>query len=187
MLKNNIKELVERHRKLYKSKKGALVYITAVKETRQGKKPLPGNYDMLNDYKAFIKDSFNHYKRRAFIDDDQIPYYRPKLGMQEHSSFISGNNDCNVEFMGETSYHHQMVYENNDLDSLYLSEENPYFILLKDCYKYLNELADGKCAVALRGTNLALDIANTIRGNDLLMDFYDDEEWTKKFGTLIIN
>ena len=111
MLKQNIKELVERHRKLYNGKKGALVYINAIKETRKGKKPLPGNYDMLNDYKTFIKDCFDHYyenyKRRAFIDDDQIPYYRPKLGMQEHSSFISGNNDCNVEFMGETSYHHQ--------------------------------------------------------------------------------
>ena len=184
MLKDNIEIIVERHKKLYSGTSGALVYINSVKTASSVPTPKVGKYSFPLEYKTYIKDCFdafiNNFKNKENLDDDMIPYFRPKLGIQEHSSFISGNNECKVDFVGETSFHHQMVYEKEDLESLYLSEENKYYQLLKNCYEYLNEISKDICHVALRGTNLALDIANTIRGNDLLYDFYDDPEWLEK-------
>ena len=184
MLRNDIDLLIARHEKLFNSQKGALVYIRKVLENEVSEEPHVGDYNLPEGWKKFIEDSFKWYvdnfKARGILDDDLIPSVRPRLGIQEHSSFISGNNECNVDFVGETSFHHQMVFEKEDLYSLHLSNENKYFKLFKDCYEYMTLLCKDVCPLSLRGVNLSLDIANSIRGNDLLYDFYDDPEWLER-------
>ena len=51
-----------------------------------------------------------------------------------------------------------------------------------DCMEYLKEKSRKYgYFVSLRGFDGPMDIANAIRGNDILYDFYDDSESTKEF------
>ena len=55
MLKDNIIEIIERHKNLYYGTSGALVYINSVKTASSVPTPKVGNYNLPSDYKKYIK------------------------------------------------------------------------------------------------------------------------------------
>ena len=112
------------------------------------------------------------------FDDDWIPCLKPYLGIAEHSCFLGGT----VTYGGNTSYHHPAIDDINDWKILRTDIDTPHYRALLDGMAYLKERSERYGFYsALRGGDGPMDIANAVRGNDLLYDFYDEPDVTGEF------
>lgn len=110
---------------------------------------------------------------RDMLEDDTIPTMKPFFGIAIHTAFVGGE----VKFGGNTSYHTPMLDSLEEAADLQLSEENQYLQLLLDGMEYLKKRGEGEGFYAsLRGGDSPQDIANALRGNDLFIDYYEEEE-----------
>lgn len=123
--------------------------------------------------KDYLRATFERHRRlwglRRTLRDDRIPSVQPWYGIAEHSAYAGGE----VTFTPNTSYHHPFLKDWDDLPRLRLDEGNPWRRMLDDGFAYLSELAAGECPVSLRGSYSPLEVANSVRGNDLFTDFYE--------------
>ncbi len=110
---------------------------------------------------------------RGEFDDDMLPVMKPFFGMAEHSAFVGGE----VQFGGGTSYHHPPLEDLEDLKDLACHKDNETYQMLLHGLYYLQEKSKTEgFYTSLRGASMPMELANSIRGNDLFMDFYDDED-----------
>jgi len=172
MLRNDIKDVLTRTKKLYNEEKGVLIQIKDIKDFYTKPKNLnsfglPNNMESYLDYKIdrFIK----YWKKRENLRDDLLPAITPWYGIAEHSAFIGGE----VDFSDNTSWHHKLINSYEDMDKLVLNENNIYLKLVIEGMKYLKKKSKGRYFVKLRGANGPMDIANVIRGNDIFYDFFE--------------
>ncbi len=93
----------------------------------------------------------------------------PWFGIAEHSAFVGGE----VTFTSETSYHHPIIHQWRDMESLELREDNPWLRMVLAGQAYLMDKSEGRYYVKLRGADGPMDIANALRGNELFVDFYE--------------
>ena len=127
---------------------------------------------------AVIERHLRWFDAHRCLDDDYIPALKPFLGIAEHSCFMGGE----VKYGGNTSYQLPALDDINDWHQLRLDENKPHYRLLLDCMAHLKEKSKAEgFFVSLRGFDGPMDIANAIRGNDILFDLYDDAETTKDF------
>ena len=111
------------------------------------------------------------------FDDDWIPCLKPYLGIAEHSCFLGGS----VTYGGNTSYHHPAIDDILDWKTLRLDINTPHYLALLRGMAILKEKSTHYGFYsALRGGDGPMDIANAVRGNDLLYDFYDEPEAVKE-------
>ena len=107
------------------------------------------------------------------FDDDWIPALKPYLGIAEHTCFLGGE----VSYGGNTSYHHPAINDINDWKRLRADINTPHYkALLEGMAYFKSKSASYDFYAALRGGDGPMDIANAVRGNDLLYDFYDEPE-----------
>ena len=112
------------------------------------------------------------------FDDDWIPALKPYLGIAEHSCFLGGA----VSYGGNTSYHHPAIDDIHDWKRLRMQKDAPHYRALLEGMARLKERSERYGFYsALRGGDGPMDIANAVRGNDLLYDFYDDPEAVEAF------
>ncbi len=177
MFRKDIDNVMQRNIEFAKDtiKTGTLLHILAI-DGYEGKtvKPLEKwsfpeeMYDYLN---ACIERETEKWSYRNGLDDDTIPTMKPYFGISIHSAFIGGE----VKFGGNTSYHIPLIQSWENLDKLKLREDNIYLQMLLKSMEYLKKHSESNgYLVSLRGGDSPMDIANALRGNDLFLDFYDD-------------
>ena len=129
--------------------------------------------DMKKRMDAVIERHLRLRDARAAIKDDSIDCLKPFLGIAEHSCFLGGK----VTYGGNTSYQTPVLKDLSRWRELKPDENHPHYRLLLDCMEYLRlKSSQYGFYVSLRGFDSPLDIANAVRGNDLLYDLYDDPE-----------
>ncbi len=127
---------------------------------------------------AVIASHVKWFEAHQVLDDDYIPALKPFLGIAEHSCFLGGE----VRYGGNTSYQEPALDDITDFRRLRFDENRPHYKLLMDCMAYLKKKSsEYGYYVSLRGFDGPMDIANAIRGNDILYDLYDEPEETKAF------
>jgi hypothetical protein len=175
-LQSLVEKRLDRIKDFYSKPRGALVNVGGV-ETVRGSPARPLNtwkfpaelYPYLD---TLIEQAENHWQQREDIDDDLLPSVYPWFGIAEHSAIVGGD----IRFAEATSYQVPLITDWGKLDSITLSEENKWFRMLMDGFRYLKEKTRGKLLVRLRGADGPMDMANALRGNDLFTDFYDYPE-----------
>ncbi len=127
---------------------------------------------------AVVARHLRFIEAHSVFDDDYLPATKPFLGIAEHSCFMGGE----VTFGGDTSYHKPPLEDICAWREIKLDRAQPHYALLMECMEYLHEksLKYG-FFTQLRGADGPMDIANAVRGNDLLYDLYDEPEEVKAF------
>lgn len=189
-MRKDLNEVLDRNIALSEksTRHGTLVHFVNIAEIQPPEvKPLelwkfPQEYRQYTD--ACIEREKYIWQHRRDLPDDLIPNMKPYYGIAEHSAFVGGT----VTYGGNTSYHEHPLRDWDDLKNLRCDEENENFKMLMDSMRYLKERSDAEgFFVALRGGEAPMDLANAIRGNDLFMDFYDEEEMVHKLCEFCLN
>ena len=183
-MKYDISRAVMRNREfiLNTDKPGALVVTESFgKVELPGVKPLEA-YDLPGGLTAYLDDLISYYahfyEAHAELDDDWLPALKPRLGIAEHSCFLGGD----VTIGANTSYHHPAIDDIMKWRDLKLSADYPHYRMLLDGMAYLHDkVRQYGFFTCFRGADGPMDIANAVRGNDLLYDFIDEPEETKAF------
>ena len=125
-----------------------------------------------------IENGMRFTDAHAELDDDWLPAFKPRLGIAEHSCFLGGK----VTFGANTSYHFPAIDDIGAWRTLTPQKEHPHYKMLLDGMAYMSEKAkEYGFFTAFRGTDGPIDIANAVRGNDILYDFVDEPEEVDKF------
>lgn len=183
MFRKNLEEVLQRNIDFACNDKatGTLLHIESIHDLEApAVRPLEQwNFpEELDEYlEACIQREKCLWQQRQTLDDDTLPALKPYFGIAEHTAFVGGQ----VEYGGNTSYHVPPLTDLEDLSVLSLKEDNPNFRMLMHALRYFKKRsAEEGFLPMLRGAEAPLDMANAIRGNDLLMDFYDDEDSVHK-------
>lgn len=179
MFRNNLEEVLQRNIDFANSDKptGILLHVEQIEELQApAVRPLE-QWDFSRECEEYLEACIQREKciwqQRQELDDDMLPALKPYFGIAEHTSFMGGE----VEYGGNTSYHVPPLTDLEDLSVLSLREDNPHFQMLLQALRYLKKRSTEEGFLPmLRGAEAPLDMANAIRGNDLLVDFYDDED-----------
>ena len=179
-----LKKLVEKRlpviKDFYKSKCGALINVSSVASFNEKKaRPLSDwnfPFELYTYLDTIIETAEQHWKQRDGIDDDLLPSVCPWFGIAEHSAVMGGD----MHFTDITSFQIPFVTGWDKLDSIVLSEDNKWFKILMDSFRYIREKTEGRFLVRLRGGESPLDMANAIRGNVIFTDMYDYSDELKK-------
>jgi len=139
-------------------------------------------FDFPREIDRFCDETIERFLRfrdaHAGIDDDWIPCLKPYLGIAEHSCFMGGS----VSYGGGTSYHHPGLDDITKWNTLSLNRLEPHYNMMLEGMAYLRSKSERYGFYsALRGGDGPMDIANAVRGNDILYDFYDEPEACKDF------
>jgi len=174
----DIAEVMERIRGFHKSERPgqALLDVSAPPNPDRPHREAPSRRK-LNEW-SFPEELHGYLDQRIFhlergwegrdIADDRIPVVCPHFGIAEHSAFMGGE----VEFTEHTSWVHPVVTEWDRLSSLELSENNLWFKILMDSYDYMLGKTGERFVPCLRGLMLPMDLANSLRGNDIFSDIH---------------
>lgn len=181
MDKGRVAESIEKTRAFYDT--GAVgCALLKVKEIATQ----PSTIIPLTDYR-FPEDMYRYLDMRAqkYIErmelrrdlmDDTIPAEGPWYGIAEHAAFLGG---C-VEYGRDTSWHHAMLEAPGELEKLAMDELNPVFQMVNGGIAYMRDKYNEYFLPMVRGASGALEMANTLRGNDFFYDFYEEPEDLKK-------
>ncbi len=152
-----------------------------------GSVPLPPmysleKYNFPDDIKLYcdhiVARSVEWEKAHSEVDDDWLPLLKPVLGHAIHSCFFGGG----VVYAGGTSYPEHQLKDVTEWRTLKMDKNLPHYKILLDGMEYMYELCPKiGFYTTLRGCDGPMDLANVVRGNDLLYDFYDEPEATKEF------
>ncbi len=125
-----------------------------------------------------IERFLRFYEAHERFDDDWMPALKPTFGIAEHSAFLGGE----VTYGGDTSFQHPVIGDIRDWTRLRMDKNAPHYRTLLEGMAYMKERSEA-CGYlsALRGGDGPMDIANAVRGNDLLYDFYDEPEAVAEF------
>ena len=170
-LNTRIRRVVDRSKRFYEADESGHFLVGVKFEVQQGKSRALNAYDLENDLEELL-DCQLAAKRRAWaakecLDDDTIPSICPWFGYAEHSAWLGGR----VRLQPDTSLLEPFVRTAEDLDKLVLSEDNQWFGYMKRGYEYLRSQCQGDYALAVRGLASPMELANSIRGDELLTDF----------------
>lgn len=140
------------------------------------------DYDLPRELNIYMDDliarTLRYREAHAELDDDWLPTIAPRLGIAEHSCFLGGE----VTIGANTSYHHPAIDDIMKWHDLRLSADYPHYRMLLDGMAYLHDKTEKYgFFTSFRGADGPMDIANAVRGNDLLYDFIDEPEETKAF------
>lgn len=173
-LRNDIDDVMDRTKRFFENKEGgALILVRDIKSIKPPSVISLNKWSFPEDLYRFLDaniESFTyHWSQRQNICDDMIPSISPAFGIAEHSAFVGGT----VDFTDRTSWHHPVIKNWDDMDSLELREDNTWIRMVIDGLKYLKERSQGQYAIKLRGGYGPMDLANALRGNELFTDFFD--------------
>jgi hypothetical protein len=178
----DIAEVVDRYRQLYASQApgGILIHVFVEPD---GSVP----YD-LRDYRfpdldenkryieTFIANRECFLRGRLGVKDDYVSDIFIHHGIGIHSAYVAGD----IEFTEDTSWSKPVIKTWEDFDRITLSEQNPWFQVLRQTAEIFAEHLGGKAGLATFYHYSPLDLANALRGNQIFIDFYDSPEQVER-------
>ena len=168
-----VEERLERTKAFYESPRGALIYLTGISTFKEERARSLSSWSFPEDLHPYmdtiIEAAELHWKQRDEINDDLLPSVCPWFGIAEHSAFMGGD----VHFARETSFQIPFITDWDKLDSIVFSEDNKWFKMLMEGFRYLKEKTQNRFLLRQRGAAGPMDMANAMRGNDFFSDFYD--------------
>ena len=137
------------------------------------------DYSFPDDMFRYLDDraqcAIERLERRAALADDSVPAEGPWYGIAEHTAFLGGR----VDYADNTSWHHALLDSPEELYKLAMDENHPVFRMVNGGIAYLREKYGEYFLPMVRGASGALEMANTLRGNDFFYDFYEEPEALK--------
>lgn len=134
------------------------------------------DYSFPDDMYRYLDDrarrAIVRLEQRAELADDTVPAEGPWYGIAEHSAFLGGR----VDYDRETSWHHPLLDAPGELEKLAMDENHPVFRMVNGGIAYLREKYGEYFFPMVRGASCALEMANTLRGNDFFYDFYEEPD-----------
>lgn len=182
LIRHDMEDVLYRTKRFCDSnKKGiALIQVREIRSLQQPRIKGLNSWDFPNDLEEYLdaeaERALCYWKKRKDLKDDLLPSIAPWFGIAEHSAFVGGK----VDFSTETSWHHPIITDWNDLESLVLREDNAWLKMVVGGIEYLRDKWGDELMIRLRGASGPMDIANALRGNDLFTDFYDYPEEVHK-------
>lgn len=137
------------------------------------------DYRFPEDTYRYLDDRARRYiarlEQRTELMDDTVPAEGPWYGIAEHTAFLGGR----VDYGEDTSWHHALLDSPGELEKLSMDEENPMFRMVNGGIAYMREKYGEYFLPMVRGASGALEMANTLRGNEFFYDFYEEPEELK--------
>ncbi len=115
------------------------------------------------------------------LDDDSLPCLSPYFGYAEHSAWIG----LDARLQESTSLAVPIVHGPDDIVKLTLSEEHKWFQYMKRGYDYLRSRKDGTFLLCMRGSTSPMDLANSVRGDELFTDFVLQPEFAHRLSEVM--
>lgn len=119
--------------------------------------------------RRYIENRLCFLRARLSVNDDYVPDIFIHHGIGIHSAFVAGN----PIFSEDTSWSEPVIKTWENLDRLTLSEENPWFQVLRQTATLFADFFGGDVGIATFYHYSPLDLANALRGNQIFLDFYD--------------
>jgi len=101
------------------------------------------------------------------LNDDTVPQICPRFGIAEHTAWLG----TDVMLQETTCLPVPLLNSPADFSRLNLNPDTRWFKYMKAGYDYLRSRQDGSFVLSVRGTMMPMDIANALRGDELLTDF----------------
>lgn len=143
------------------------------------------SFDLQREYPAFLDAHLAvmrcNWEAKAGIDDDTIPNFYPRFGIAEHSAWLGAE----VTLQEDTSLPIPLIKSPEDIEKVTVSEENPWFQLMKKSYEYIQSIKDDTFVVGVRGTMCPMDIVNALRGDELFFDVVLNPELVHKMMRIV--
>lgn len=180
-LQEKIQRVVARTRAFYqKTEPGHLLIQTDVPSGHKGHDPFD-SFDFSRDEEVYrlmdqqLENARAGWLAKEGLDDDEIPCIHPRFGYAEHVAWLGSP----VTLQPTTSHPEPFVDDDFDPNSLTTDENRRWFQIMKRAYDYLRSKKDGSFVLSVRGASSPMEIAQMIRGEEILMDFMDEDrqEW----------
>lgn len=180
MDKGKVKECIAKTQAFYETQTTGCALLKVKEIATQPSVPVPlTDYCFPEDMYRYLDARAERYivrmEQRAELIDDTIPAEGPWYGIAEHTAFLGGQ----VDYERDTSWHHAMLEEPGELEKLAMDEENPVFKMVNGGIAYMREKYGEYFLPMVRGASGALEMANTLRGNEFFYDFYEEPEGLK--------
>ena len=113
------------------------------------------------------------WKAREGLADDYIPSIAPFFGYAEHAAWLG----LKVMLQPTTSLAVPVYDDISQVpQELSFSEDAPWVRLMRESYAWLKEQQRGDFVLSVRGGASPMELANSMRGDDLFMDFLEQPE-----------
>ena len=178
-LQNQIRSAVPRTRAFFQAAEPGHFLIHA--GFPAGKKPAPPldqldleNPDDLHLWLGIqLENKRAFWKAREGLPDDYIPSLAPSFGYAEHAAWLG----LKVMLQPTTSLPVPIYDDIAQVPrELSFSEEAPWVRLMRDSYAWLKEQQRGDFVLSVRGGASPMELANSMRGDDLFMDFLEEPD-----------
>jgi hypothetical protein len=116
------------------------------------------------------------------LDDDAIPAHCPFFGIAEHSAWLG----MEVRLQEDTCLPLPLLREPSDIDKLRWSEKHRWFDLMRRSYEHLRTLQDGTFVLSVRGAMTPMDLANAVRGDEILTDLLLRPEFCHRLMAILV-
>ena len=134
------------------------------------------NYDYSNDFNQYVADLLRGHidmmEQRKSVDDNFFPNFNINMGIGDYSAFVTGD----IVFNKETSWSTPSLKNLEDYKSFEPIGSSlwyrRYMIILEELLKQTSESGIPFC----RGFFSPLDLAESLRGEHIYYDFYDEPE-----------
>lgn len=173
----DIHEVVDRYKRFYACEEPGALLVHVFTPVAEGDAP-----PSLRDYRfpdlaenARYMDALLAWRERYLkghlgVADDYVPDVYSNHGIGIHSAYVAGD----IIFSSDTSWSHPVIENWDDLDRLTLSEDNPWFQVLRQSAEIMAERLRGKAGLATFYHFSPLDMANALRGNTLFLDLAEN-------------
>jgi len=175
-LAEKISRIVPRARAFYRATEPGHFLVSAHFPVDRPKRPLLSSLDLDRQLGEWMESKLANmrpvWNAKADLDDDMIPSICPSFGTAEHSAWLGQE----VRQELNTCIARPCMSSLRDMDKLTMDEHARWFRYMKEGYDYLRQRKGDEYALAVRGTMSPMDIANAVRGDEILTDVLLDPE-----------
>jgi hypothetical protein len=120
-----------------------------------------------------LENNRSFWRAREGLQDDYIPAMSPTFGYAEHAAWLG----LEVQQQPTTSLACPRYADIAEVpDRLAFSEDAPWARLMRESYAWLRQCKKNDFVLSVRGSMSPMELANTLRGDDLFMDFLEEPE-----------
>ena len=120
-----------------------------------------------------LENKRTFWKAREGVTDDYIPSIAPFFGYAEHAAWLG----LKVVLQPTTSLAVPVFDDISQVPlELSFSEDTPWVRIMRESYAWLKEQQRGDFVLSVRGGACPMELANSMRGDDIFMDFLEQPE-----------
>jgi len=180
--KPNLEDVISRYQALYETKEPGHAMIYAMPCVPDSE-PVPAlnKIDLNTQMEEYLDICLRNYasalEKMIDIQDDLIPTFGPNFGIGDYSAFIAGE----VIFTEDTSWAAPVMKSLEDMKGFSLCRDAYWVKIMERALSYLvKQTASGPIPI-IRGFYSPLDLAHSLRGEALFIDFKESPEQVHEF------